>query len=69
MNVEGKLVREDLGTGVWIVETDDGRRYMLDGDVPEGLAGKRVKVDGARSGVMGIGMAGDVLTVRKVVRA
>ena len=54
---------------MWVVETDDGRRYMLDGEVPEGLSGKRVKVHGAASGASGIGMAGDVLAVRKIVRA
>jgi hypothetical protein len=70
MQVEGKLERQDIGTGVWVVSTDDGRRFMLDGAVPEGLAGKRVRVDGDEVAAMGIGMVGDtVVAVRKVVRA
>lgn len=70
MTLEGRLKFEDLGTGVWVVETDDGRRYMLDGDVPQGLSGKRVRVDGDAADAMGIGMAGDaVISVKKVARA
>ena len=70
MTLEGKLERKDLGTGVWVVATDDGRRFMLDGAVPEGLVGKRVVVDGDEVESMGIGMVGDaVIAVRKVVRA
>ncbi len=70
MTLEGKLERRDLGTGVWVVATDDGRRFMLDGSVPEGLVGKRVRVDGDEVESMGLGMVGDaVIAVRKVVRA
>lgn len=70
MQVEGKLERKDLGTGVWVVTTDDGRRFMLDGTVPEGLVGKRVRLDGDPVESMGLGMVGDaVISVTKVVRA
>lgn len=70
MTVEGKLERKDLGTGVWVVGTDDGRTFMLDGAVPEGLVGKRVRVDGDAVEAMGIGMVGDaIIAVRTVVRA
>jgi hypothetical protein len=70
MTLKGKLVREDLGAGVWVLETDDGRRVMLDGDVPVGLAGKRVEVDGKSTDSQGFGMVGDgAFAVRNIKRA
>ena len=66
----GRLVREDLGTGVWVLETDDGKRLMLAGEVPAGLADKRVDVRGQVADAMGIGMVGDeTIEVASVKRA
>jgi hypothetical protein len=70
MTVSGKLVKDDFGTGVWVLETDSGERLMLDGAVPEGLEGKRVSVDGSKSNAMGMGMSGGgVISVRSIKRA
>ena len=69
MIIEGKLERLDLGPGVWVVTTDQGSRFTLDGAVPEGLADKRVRIEGALSESMGIGMAGDTISTTSIVRA
>lgn len=70
MTWTGRLVREDLGTGVWVLETDDGQRITLAGDVPAGLANKRVSVEGQKAEAMGIGMVGDdIVEVAAVKRA
>lgn len=67
MKVEGTVVREELGPGVYLLETADGTRYALKGG-DEGLlkAGQRVTVDGElNSGAVGIGMTGNpVLAVK-----
>jgi hypothetical protein len=66
----GRLVKEDLGTGVWVLETDDGERMMLAGEVPAGLANKRVQVEGQVGDAMGIGMVGEqTIEVSNVKRA
>lgn len=68
MILQGTLRRVDLGTGGWVLEAG-GRKLQLVGDVPAGLAGKRVEVQGreVRDGV-GFLMSGDgmleVATVR-----
>ena len=64
--MKGKLVQDDLGTGVWVLEADDGRRFQLQGDVPDKLAGKRVEVDGQESGLFGFGMVGPTLKVKSI---
>ena len=79
MILEGKLELLDLGPGVWVVKTDDGRQFSIDGSaaslsVPEGLANKRVKVEGTTSDSASIGMVGgsggsDVLSITSIVRA
>jgi hypothetical protein len=58
---EGRLQRDDLGPGVWILVTDGGERIALAGDIPEELAGCRVAVEGRRSAGLGFGMTGDPL--------
>lgn len=56
---EGMLKSEDLGPGVWVLETSSGERIALVGEVPSSLAGRRVRVTGnAMEGGMGIGMTG-----------
>jgi len=59
----GRLVRHDLGAGGWMLEGDDGRRYQLVGEVPEKMAGRRVRVEGRQTGVFGFAMAGDSIEV------
>ena len=70
--MKGKLIHEDLGAGAWILETKDGKRYTLDGDIPAHLKGKQVKVDGdvSEGGGFGFAMTGDpIIEVRSISAA
>lgn len=58
MTLNGTLKRLDLGTGVWVLETGDGERVALVGDVPAALDGRRVEVRGRSVEAMGFGMVG-----------
>lgn len=69
MTWTGKLAHLDLGAGVWVLETDDGDRIPLYGDVPAKLSGQRVKVDGQEVEVMGFAMVGDTAIQVKSVTA
>ena len=64
---KGKLVFEDIGAGVWVLETDDGR-YTLRGDVPARLSGQQVTVKGKKTGgAFGFSMlGGDAIEVKEV---
>jgi hypothetical protein len=46
MTWNGKLKRVDLGTGGWVLETDDGQRVTLFGDIPAALENRNVEVQG-----------------------
>lgn len=59
MNIHGKLIREDLGSGVWRLVDADGKHWLLDGKIAANLAGERVVVEGTEQEVSGIGMTGD----------
>jgi hypothetical protein len=66
---KGKLVREDLGSGAWVLDTGKSK-LLLAGEVPAGLDGKQVVVEGTASDAMGFGMVGDgVIDVATVKRA
>ncbi len=58
MIFKGKLRHEDLGPGAWVLETDDGERILLVGDVPSKLAGRSVSVQGREVEAMGFAMTG-----------
>ena len=58
MIFEGKLRHEDLGAGAWVLETDEGERIMLVGDVPQKLKGQKVSVQGREVEAMGFAMTG-----------
>ncbi|MBT3222739.1 MAG: hypothetical protein HN348_26995 [Proteobacteria bacterium] len=58
MKFKGTLRHVDLGPGQWVLETDDGRKMPLYGDVPDNLAGKRVRVTGDEVQAMGFAMTG-----------
>lgn len=69
MTLKGRLVRDDMGSGVWVLQTDDGRRIMLDGAVNPALNGAHVVVEGDTAGGMGFGMlGGDVMRVKFMKR-
>ena len=60
MKVQGRVIREDLGPGVFLLETRDGTRYALKGgDDALFKEGRVVSVQGKlESDVVGIGMTG-----------
>lgn len=63
----GRVVRAPFGFDVFLLETDDGRRFALAGGAEELLVeGRRVAVRGELvEDAVGIGMSGDpVLRVR-----
>lgn len=59
MTWTGKLSQLDIGAGVWVLDTDDGARIPLVGEVPAALSGRRVRVRGEEVEVMGFAMVGD----------
>lgn len=69
MTLTGTVEKQDLGPGVYVLVTDDGRRFALKTDDEDALReGQKVQVEGhvAESGV-GIGMTGDfVIEVERV---
>ncbi|MBW2253824.1 MAG: hypothetical protein JRI25_04420 [Deltaproteobacteria bacterium] len=68
---KGKLKRVDLGAGVWVLKTKSGRKYQLDGPIPEDLEGEKVVVEGKKESLLGFGMTGggSGIRVSKVRRA
>lgn len=69
MTYTGKLVRVDLGTGGWMLETKEGK-IALFGEVPPKLAGTQVVVQGRSIEGSSFLMAGDkMLEVSSVKEA
>lgn len=66
---EGVLKHEDLGPGAWVLETGKGERLTLMGDIPAGLANKRVRVRGQVVEGMGIAMVGDRMVEVSAIEA
>lgn len=65
MTARGRLERNALEGGGWVLVTGK-ERYVLIGDVPAGLAGRDVIVDGELDEGFGIFMQGPQLRVRTV---
>ncbi|MCB9688547.1 MAG: hypothetical protein H6735_26150 [Alphaproteobacteria bacterium] len=63
----GTLKRVDLGAGAWMLETGDGEKLTLFGDVPAELKGRKVEVTGReiRDGASFV-MAGPMVEVARV---
>jgi len=61
MSWTGKLVRVDLGTGGWVLETRDGKKIALFGDVDAALAGTQVEVQGTKLEGSSFMMTGDAM--------
>lgn len=70
MKVRGTVRRLTMGTGGWLIEAEDGRRYQLK-DAPPELCrdGVLAEIEGklAKS-LMSFGMAGPILEVKKYRR-
>ena len=64
----GKLEYEDIGAGAWILVTESGDRYTLQGDVPSGMSGRTVTIKGRKtSGAFGFSMlGGDTIEVKEI---
>jgi hypothetical protein len=60
MTIQGKLVRRDIGPGVWVLETTRGS-YSLRGAVPAALEGRQVEVEGEEEDSFGFSMIGPTL--------
>jgi hypothetical protein len=62
----GRVSRSDVEGGHWVLITDQGVCYQLDGGGPDLLRdGAHAEVEGRiASGKMGIAMVGDILEVR-----
>ena len=56
MTVVGRLERVDVGMGAWVLVTPDGRRFQLDGAVPDGLTGSNVVATGEQQPSHGFAM-------------
>ena len=62
----GTLRRVDLGPGTWVLESDDGKKYTLYGDIPNRLLDKMVQIEGQTSTGFGFGMAGEAIEVQAI---
>jgi hypothetical protein len=63
----GTVKKSDLEGGHWILETDDGDTYQLQGAVGDLKDGMKARVEGkVDKGSMGIGMTGPSLRVEKI---
>lgn len=63
----GVVEKVDLGGGGYALVTDGGERFVLDGDVPADLVGRKVVVRGRKAAAMGFLMTGDpTLTVKRI---
>ena len=70
MKLSGKLSRTFLGGPVWVLKSDDGKQYQLQGKIPGGLDGKSVIVQGQLSdSQFGISMVGDIVEVKSICLA
>jgi hypothetical protein len=70
MSWTGRLVRIDLGTGGWVLETRDGKKIALFGDVDAALDGSQVEVQGTKLEGSSFMMTGDTMVqVDRIRRA
>lgn len=68
MTFTGKLVRVDLGAGGWVLETKEGKKIALFGDVPDSLAGSEVVVQGKVVDGASFLMTGDEMVEVSTIR-
>ena len=65
--IHGTMEQSDLEGGVWVLVTEGGERYQLSGGDRElFVKGRKVTVTGKEeNNMMGIGMMGPILKVKK----
>jgi uncharacterized protein DUF5818 len=57
--LQGRVRREEFGPGAWILETPEGERYALAGDLTGLVEGQEVRVAGrVRDDLLGGAMTG-----------
>ncbi|MED5369939.1 MAG: DUF5818 domain-containing protein [Myxococcota bacterium] len=67
MTLQGTLSREFFGGEVWVLRTQDGQAYQLQGQVPPKLEGKQVEVIGeASDAAFGVAMVGPILDIKRL---
>jgi hypothetical protein len=67
MKLKGMLTRTDVEGGHWLLKTEDGDQYQLQGDLSACKDGARVEVEGkVDREAMGFGMLGPQFTVNKM---
>lgn len=66
MTLQGRLTREDLGPGAWVLITANGERYALDGVVPADLRGRDVVIEADALDGADAFMAGPAVRVRAI---
>lgn len=70
MSVVGTLTREFFGGPIWVLRSDDGASYQLNGKVPDELEGRRVKVKAKKARSQhGISMIGEILLLSSIEAA
>jgi hypothetical protein len=63
----GTIRKSDLEGGHWILESEDGARYQLQGQTGSLKDGARAEVHGTiDQGAFGIGMTGPIVKVSKI---
>ena len=68
MKLKGTIRRNDLEGGHWLLVTDDGDEYQLEGG-SDYAAGQLVDIDGSIDrGAMGLAMTGPILKVKAITR-
>lgn len=64
--LRGRLEREDFGGVTWILVTDDGERWQLQGAIDPAWTGRRLTVHGAPAAAQfGFAMVGPVFEVER----
>jgi hypothetical protein len=67
MKLKGTIRRNDLSGGHWVIETDKGQTYQLDGALDGAKDGIQAEVEGKlEKDMMGIGMTGPHFTVQSL---
>lgn len=66
VSLRGRVVFRDLETGVWVLEAEDGRAFLLDGgDRKLKRDGARVEASGAIEDIPTAAMVGPVFRVSR----
>lgn len=65
--LKGRIEKSEVEGGIWLLVTESGERYQLDGGDRElYIKGRKVKVTGEEEqDMMGIGMMGPIFKVHK----